>query len=56
MGEPILNTPQDIIAIQEIIFKTKPDYIVETGVAWGGSILFLASMLKIIGGGESNWN
>tara|TARA_Y100000389_G_scaffold125116_1_gene122463 strand:+ start:1892 stop:2641 length:750 start_codon:yes stop_codon:yes gene_type:complete len=50
MGEPILNLPQDIIATQEIIFKTKPDYIIETGVAWGGSILFLANMLKIFGG------
>lgn len=50
MGEPILNLPQDIIATQEIIFKTKPDYIIETGIAWGGSILFLASMLKIFGG------
>ena len=50
MGEPILNLPQDIVIAQEIIFKTKPDYIIETGVAWGGSILFLASMLKIFGG------
>lgn len=50
MGEPILNIPQDILALQEIIYKTKPDYIIETGVAWGGSILFLASMLKIFGG------
>ncbi len=50
MGEPILNIPQDILATQEIIHKTKPDYIIETGVAWGGGILFLASMLKIFGG------
>ena len=50
MGEPILNLPQDILVSQEIIFKTKPDYIIETGVAWGGSILFLASMLKVFGG------
>jgi cephalosporin hydroxylase len=50
MGEPILNIPPDILALQEIIYKAKPDYIIETGVAWGGSILFLASMLKIFGG------
>ena len=50
MGEPILNIPQDILATQEIIYKTRPDYIIETGVAWGGGILFLASMLKIFGG------
>ncbi len=50
MDEPILNIPQDIIATQEIIYKSRPEYIIETGVAWGGSILFLASMLKIFGG------
>ena len=37
LGEPILNLSEDLFQIQEIIFKTKPDYIVETGVAWGGS-------------------
>ncbi len=50
MDEPILNIPQDIMAMQEIIYKTRPEYIIETGVAWGGSTLFLASMLKIFGG------
>lgn len=50
MGEPFLNLPEDIIAIQEIIFKTRPDYIIETGVAWGGSILYMASLLKLYGG------
>jgi len=50
MGEPFLNLPEDIIALQEIIFKTRPDYIIETGVAWGGSILYMASLLKLYGG------
>tara|TARA_B100000787_G_scaffold170108_1_gene164057 strand:- start:1353 stop:2102 length:750 start_codon:yes stop_codon:yes gene_type:complete len=50
MDEPILNIPQDIMATQEIIYKSRPEYIIETGVAWGGSTLFLASMLKIFGG------
>ena len=50
MGEPILNLPEDIMALQEIIYKTKPDYIIETGVAWGGSILYVASLLKFFGG------
>ena len=50
MGEPLLNLPQDMFAVQEIIYKTKPDYIIETGVAWGGSLLFSASMLELIGG------
>jgi cephalosporin hydroxylase len=50
MGEPILNLPQDMFAIQEIVYKTKPDFIIETGVAWGGSLLFHASLLTLIGG------
>lgn len=50
MGEPLLNLPQDMFALQEIIYKTKPDYIIETGVAWGGSLLFSASMLELMGG------
>ena len=50
MGEPILNLPQDMFAIQEIIFSTKPDYIIEVGQAWGGGLLFYASLLKLFGG------
>jgi cephalosporin hydroxylase len=50
MGEPLLNLPQDMFALQEIIYKTRPDYIIETGVAWGGSLLFSASMLELMGG------
>ena len=50
MDEPILNIPQDIMATQEVLYKSRPEYIIETGVAWGGSTLFLASMLKIFGG------
>ena len=50
LGEPLLNLPQDMFAIQEIIWKTKPDYIVEVGVCWGGSILFEAMLLDFIGG------
>lgn len=50
MGEPVLNLPQDMFAIQEIVFKTRPEFIIETGVAWGGSLLFHASLLELIGG------
>lgn len=49
-GEPILQFPQDLFAIQEIIFKTKPDYIIEIGVAWSGSLLFYSSIFNSIGG------
>jgi len=52
LGRPIIQYPQDIIALQEIIWKTKPDIIIETGIARGGSIIFSASILEIIGKGE----
>jgi cephalosporin hydroxylase len=39
-GEPVLQLPQDMFAIQEVVFKTRPRFIVELGVAWGGSLLF----------------
>jgi cephalosporin hydroxylase len=50
LGVPIIQFPQDIVAMQEIIWRVKPDLIVETGVARGGSIIFYASMLELIGG------
>jgi cephalosporin hydroxylase len=51
MGRPIIQLPQDILAVQEIIWNVKPDLIVETGVAHGGSLIFCASMLALINGG-----
>jgi len=50
LGIPIIQLPPDIIALQEIIWKTKPDLIVETGVARGGSMILYASLLELIGG------
>ncbi len=50
MGMPIIQYPQDIIAMQELIWEIKPEYIIETGVARGGSLVFYASMLKLLGG------
>ena len=49
LGRTILQYPQDIIAMQEIIWNIKPDLIIETGVACGGSLIFCASMLELIG-------
>jgi len=46
MGIPIIQYPQDIIALQEIIFSVKPNLIIETGFAHGGSSIFYASILK----------
>lgn len=50
LGEPILNLPQDMFALQEIIYRTRPDYIVEVGVAWGGSLLFYSTLMEAVGG------
>jgi cephalosporin hydroxylase len=50
MGRPIIQLPQDIVAMQEIIWAVKPEVIVETGVAHGGSAIFYASMLELLGG------
>lgn len=52
MGLPIIQLPADVIATQEIIWDTKPDIIIETGVARGGSVVFMASMLELIGKGK----
>ena len=49
MGRPIIQCPQDIVAMQEVIWQTKPDLIIETGIAHGGSLVFYASMLELLG-------
>ena len=49
MGRPIIAYPQDMIAMQELIWEVKPDLIIETGVAHGGSIVYYASLLELIG-------
>lgn len=51
LGRPIIQYPQDIIALQELIWTVKPDMIIETGIAHGGSLIFSASMLELIGKG-----
>jgi len=52
MGRPIIKFPNDMIAQQEIVWRTKPDLIIETGIAHGGSIIFSASLLELIGNGH----
>ena len=47
-GMPIIQYPQDMIAVQEIIWDKRPDLIIETGVARGGSIIMNASLLILI--------
>ena len=52
MGRPIIQYPQDMIAMQEILWEVKPDLIIETGIAHGGSLIYYASILELIGKGE----
>ena len=47
LGRPIIQNPIDIMAMQEIIWEVKPDLIIETGIAHGGSLIFSASMLEL---------
>lgn len=48
LGRPIIQFPQDMVALQEIIWDVKPDCIIETGIAHGGSLIFSASMLTLL--------
>ena len=48
MGRPIIQFPQDILAMQELIWSVKPDLIIETGIAHGGSLIFSASMMALL--------
>lgn len=52
LGRPIIQLPEDVIRIQEVIYKIKPDVIIETGIAHGGSLIFYASLCKCIGRGR----
>jgi cephalosporin hydroxylase len=52
LGLPMIQMPQDMIVTQEIIWQTKPDVIIETGIAWGGSVVLYASLLELVGKGE----
>lgn len=47
-GRPIIQYPQDMVAMQELIWSIKPDLIIETGIAHGGSLIFSASMLALL--------
>ncbi|MDO8492264.1 MAG: cephalosporin hydroxylase family protein [bacterium] len=50
LGRPIIQHPQDIVAIQELIWEVKPDLVIETGIAHGGSLILSASILELLGG------
>jgi len=48
LGLPIIQYPQDVVAMQEIVWSVKPELIIETGIARGGSVIFYASMLELL--------
>lgn len=50
MGRPIIQFPQDMMAMQELVWAIKPDLIIETGIAHGGSLIYYASLLELLGG------
>jgi cephalosporin hydroxylase len=52
LGRPIIQLPQDIVAVQELIWTIRPDLVIETGVAHGGSLILHASLLELLGRGE----
>ncbi len=52
LGRPIIQYPQDIVAMQEIVWQVKPELVIETGIAHGGSLIFYASLLELIGKGR----
>lgn len=52
LGRPIIQLPEDMLRIQEVIFSIKPDYIIETGIAHGGSLIYYSSICESLGNGE----
>jgi cephalosporin hydroxylase len=48
LGRPVIQYPQDIVAIQELVWSVQPDLVIETGIARGGSLVFLASMMELL--------
>jgi cephalosporin hydroxylase len=52
LGRPIIQLPEDMFRLQEIIYRVKPDVIIETGVAHGGSLVFYAGLCKLMGKGR----
>jgi cephalosporin hydroxylase len=52
LGRPIIQLPEDMIRLQEVIYRVKPDVIVETGIARGGSLIYSASLCRLLGKGR----
>ena len=52
MGRPLIQLPEDMMRLQEVIYSVKPDVVIETGIAHGGSLVFYASLLRAMGRGR----
>src|SRR6266850_4346822 len=52
MGRPIIQAPEDVLRVQEVVYRVRPDVLVETGVAHGGSLILYASLFKAMGAGR----
>lgn len=52
LGVPVIQTPEDLILMQELIFKVQPDIIIEIGIAHGGSLIYYASLMELLGKGK----
>jgi cephalosporin hydroxylase len=52
LGRPVIQLPSDLVRLQEVIYRLRPDVVVETGVAHGGSLVFYASLCKLLGHGR----
>ncbi|VBB05180.1 s-adenosyl-l-methionine-dependent methyltransferase [Lucifera butyrica] len=52
LGRPIIQLPEDMVRIQEVLYRIKPDVIIETGVAHGGSLIYYAGLCKVMGNGR----
>ena len=52
LGRPVIQFPTDIVAVQELLWKVRPDLVIESGVAHGGALVLSASILELIGAGR----
>lgn len=52
LGVPVIQTPEDLVLMQELIFKVRPDFIIECGIAHGGGLIYYASLLELLNKGE----
>ena len=52
MGRPLIQLPEDMLRIQEVLYRAKPDVLLETGIAHGGSLVFYASLFRAMGHGR----